>query len=143
MVRRVLERWQQYIPTRFSTNNVRLSCELGLLLPSDFAVEKEPEAGARCVAHSVDRVVEVNGKQFEADSGLRLFQAGIGALELIMSSSSASITLLERRVFVEPLEGAGDVSALLLWPLSDNGDKSVRVSDVDSSDALDNVECGT
>lgn len=70
---------------------------------------------------------------------------GIGALELINASSSASITSLKRLVLFEQLDVAGEVSLLLPLPFSENGDTSVRDSAVEASEAVDNVDwedCG-
>lgn len=121
-----------YVPTKISTTRERLIRRSGQI--SDFFAD-----GCSCFVlepHALAGVTKFSG---DSESVLhRLTTCPEGSRGC--SHSSVPKVSLDLRIFPEPFEAAGEVSLLLVNPLSERGDTSVRVTAEEVSEADENVE---
>ena len=122
-----------YVPTRCSTNNLRLNG--AVRLQSHFA----EEAGSSDMRQEDVLSFDEGSDDDENELYLQRFAAGIGARDPSKSSSTSTASL-KRLVLLEPVDVAGEVSLLLVLPFRKRGETSVRVTVVEVSEAEDNTD---
>lgn len=122
-----------YVPTRCSTNNLRLNG--AVRLQSYFA----EEAGSSDMRQEDVLSFDEGSDDDENELYLQRFAAGIGARDPSKSSSTSTASL-KRLVLLEPVDVAGEVSLLLVLPFRKRGETSVRVTVVEVSEAEDNTD---
>ena len=98
-----------YVPTRCSTNNLRLNG--AVRLQSYFA----EEAGSSDMRQEDVLSFDEGSDDDENELYLHRFAAGIGARDPSKSSSTSTASL-KRLVLLEPVDVAGEVSLLLVLP---------------------------
>lgn len=123
----------EYVPTRCSTNNLRLTG--AVRLQSYFA----EEAGSSTIRQEDVVSFDEGSDDDENELYLHRFAAGIGARDPSKSSSTSTASL-KRLVLLEPVDVAGEVSLLLVLAFRKRGEMSARVTVVEVSEAEDNTD---